>query len=320
MAMSHGRTWIVVIAAALATAVLGLAGVHRRSVVLPEDFAGLVAAVSAEPARGISGRLTGGFGYAPAGTPGGPALSSGTRVALARFEDRAAASPDPRVRAEGAVASLLAGRVDVAIATLEAIARDRPDDAAVQSDLAAAYLERAGRPGQFEDAVRALTTAVRASALDPPLPEALCNAALAADRVSLPGQFRALRDRLAALEPSPWIADLDRSATANRDPLDPDRQLLRERIEYEILPKWADAVLAGDDGAAGRLLDDAARQARELAQGGDAMPFDGIAAIRRVPAADRTRLTALARGHRAYAAAAAALLKVEVDRAAADMS
>ena len=86
-------------------------------------------------------------------------MSADGRLAIVRFEQQARDS-----HARG-VAQLLSGRLDEAVRLLDGAAAERPS-AAVQADFAAAYLERAHRPGHFDDFVRALAAAHEALRLD----------------------------------------------------------------------------------------------------------------------------------------------------------
>jgi tetratricopeptide (TPR) repeat protein len=150
----------------------------------------LVAAVGT--ARGFDARLTGGFAYAPVRTirSGGgdsPALSPDARIVVARIEKEYATEPASRVQA---VAALVSGNADYAVALLTALSGVRTNDARLLSDLAAAHLVRAERTNSQEDNARALAAANRALEIDRQLPEALFNRALALERLQMNAEAR----------------------------------------------------------------------------------------------------------------------------------
>lgn len=129
-------------------------------------------------ARTFDARLTGGFAYAPVRGPVRGAndannLSPDVRIAVAEIEKQFAAEPI------AGAAALIAGEPGRAIAILETASQTNPTDAKILSDLAAAYLVRAGITGDTADASRALAMANRALEIERLMPEALFNRALA---------------------------------------------------------------------------------------------------------------------------------------------
>lgn len=90
----------------------------------------------------------------------------------------------PNLHAFG-VAALAAGDADAAVRALEDAALVEPANAAIQSDLAAAYLDRAARTSQGIDVPRAIEAADRAQRLDPHSPEARFNYALGLERLNV---------------------------------------------------------------------------------------------------------------------------------------
>lgn len=129
-------------------------------------------------ARTFDARLTGGFAYAPVRGPVRGAndannLSPDVRIAIAEIEKQFAAEPI------AGAAALIAGEPGRAIAILETASQTNPTDAKILSDLAAAYLVRAGITGDTADASRALAMANRALEIERLMPEALFNRALA---------------------------------------------------------------------------------------------------------------------------------------------
>jgi tetratricopeptide (TPR) repeat protein len=145
----------------------------------------LIAAVAKEPTRPVEGRLTGGFAYGPPPPVmrGGASqeVSPGVRIAAANIQNRA--GDDAHSREAAGLASLVSGNVDAAIASLEAAAAKDAGDAAIEANLAAAYLARAETSGGREDLQKALDAADRALRRDASLPGALFNRALALDRL-----------------------------------------------------------------------------------------------------------------------------------------
>lgn len=146
----------------------------------------LIAAVAGEPTRPVEGRLTGGFKYAPPPSPtrgaGDREVSPDVRIAAARIEQIVRADDSSANRAALGIALLAVGDSGRAIEALEAAAQREPGNAQWQSDLAAAYLARAGRLGRVEDLQRALDSADRAIKAQPALAEAWFNRALVLER------------------------------------------------------------------------------------------------------------------------------------------
>jgi hypothetical protein len=203
----------------------------------PERRQALIVALGAM--RLFDARLTGGFqpgpvrGVTRSGSTGArpglglfeDALSPGVRVATAEIEAWAAQEPSPEAEALKGVAQLVEGRIDEAIASLEAAAAARCLDARLLNDLAAAYIVRAtyfpdrrvqaGIP--LADADRALDAIDRALSHDPALVEALFNRALALEVAGRPQEARATWSAYIDRDPdSPWarearqhVADLD---------------------------------------------------------------------------------------------------------------
>ena len=204
-------------AAALATAAAALlaggGGFWRAADDIALDE--LVAAVGTE--RLIEPRLTGGFAYGPmrATTRSGHAFilvaPPDVRIAAARIEQATTAQSTPTAFQARGVAALVTGDVDRAITALEAAlaaAAESGADARVLNDLAAGYLVEAQRSADTSEISRALATLNRAIAIDPNLPEALFNRAIALERLSLTSQARdAWQTYLASDESSPWAEE-----------------------------------------------------------------------------------------------------------------
>jgi hypothetical protein len=187
------RSWVTGVGATLAAAAALVLIVRIAAPAwLPAWLGGrppleeLVMALANQPTRPVEGRLMGGFAYAPPPSPMrggtdrfGRRLSTDVEVAAARIAQQAEGNTSPRARAALGVALIVMGEVDEAITTLEQAAKDAPDDAAVQSNLSAAYLARARWWNHPEDWPKALAAAERAVALDPNAPEPYFNRALA---------------------------------------------------------------------------------------------------------------------------------------------
>jgi tetratricopeptide (TPR) repeat protein len=155
------------------------------------ELQALVAAVAADPARPIEGRVTGGFAYAP--PPSATRARSSARARnlglLAAVEARrsaAAAAPTGENLHALAVAQLLLGEYDNALETFARAAPLLSRNARLQSDIASAYLARAATGLNRGDAEKAMAAADAALAIEPQLPPALFNRALAAEQIMSP--------------------------------------------------------------------------------------------------------------------------------------
>lgn len=311
-------------AAALVVAVLipGATPYERR-------ISGLVDAVGEE--RIYEGRLTGGFQYGPLRTPTRSAAAPyGDNMALAAaagdLQKRAQADPSASNLHAFAVAALLVGSVDQAVATLENAAAAGDPQAGLQSDLAAAYIARARNAGRDDDWPRAVQAAETALELDPSLREASYNRAVALTGLGLREQAMEAWRQYLQLDPgSPWaeaaraeLAKLqsesrlrvpDDLAAAPRSVLESvagaNAQRLREHVEDALMPAWAHAVAANDGAAAAAALARAQEAAEVLkASVGDELPLQSVlaAASGACPAADHAKAWLLwEQGRREYA-------------------
>jgi CHAT domain-containing protein len=229
------------------------------------------------------------------------------------------------------VTYLVADRSDSAVgravASLQRAAEKAPGDAALQSDLAAAYLVSAQRRGEPYDLIRALAAAEKALEIAPGLSEARFNRALILEKLFLATEAklawqrylevdsgsdwsREAAVRAKALDRKPWDdewkeqrARLD-EAGVRGDPglveslIDGFHQPSREYAQEELLPQWADAMATGRDDEAVRLLRIARALGDALARRtSDPMIRDTVAAI---DAADGKRRAALVDGLRTY--------------------
>lgn len=211
-------------ALAAAAAVLLIVSVHRwrddgSDGRLAEAYALLMSAV--EGSRPAEGRLAGWTSYGPPppvfrSTAAAP-LSPRAEAAVARVQE--AASPEattPEALRALAASCLVSGDYNRAVALLERAAADAPDEAAVQIDLAAVYLERARRaPDPHADAEAARQAAERAVAVDPRSVEARFNLALALDRLGDgSASQQAWREYLELDGDSNWAAEARQRASA----------------------------------------------------------------------------------------------------------
>ncbi|MES1242906.1 MAG: CHAT domain-containing protein [Acidobacteriota bacterium] len=220
----------------------------------------LVAA--AGPVRPSEGRLSGGFAYAPwapdRAAPHRPSrelIQAGILIERAVNRDGSA-----RSLADLAVVHLLLGDSGRAASLLVRAAAQDPSDAAIRTDLSAAFLASATAHGSFKDLLQALEAADEAVGLAPSCPEARFNRALALERLALRFQARAGWSAYLTLD---GRSDWSREAGAHLSAL--------ARPESDQL--WQERS-AAFDGASPRALEATARtlaqgfpqQARELAE------------------------------------------------------
>jgi CHAT domain-containing protein len=227
----------------------------------------------------VEPRLTGGFHHGrvirlrSGGAPRGlDAQSPEVLAAVARIRARAAGDTSPEALGALAVTYLVSGDPAAAVKALESAVAQDPNDARLQTDLAAAYLVRAAEADEPADLPRALESAERAIALKGAPQEAWFNRALALERLHLVDAARkAWQDYLERDASSPWAdearqrlealpkerkssaeedkarvrAALDEGPAAVESLADEAPQLLRDYFEDELLPAWAEAHLVG---------------------------------------------------------------------------
>lgn len=183
-------------------------------VVRPE-LAELIAAVNDEPTRPVEGRLSGGFKYAPPRRAtrgaGDRAISPDVRVAAARLAASAGVHADADDRAAIGVALIVTGQFDEAIGRLtEAVGSSRGNPR-FWNDLAVAYLARGQQSGDAADALGALHATDEAIRIQPDMPEAHFNRALALQALARTDEAANERRRCRELEPdSPWTHEFER--------------------------------------------------------------------------------------------------------------
>jgi len=160
--------------------------------------------------RTFEPRLAGGFPHAPVQgvmRSGSPAISTTPDITIATARIAQLAARDHSVEAQTLLGAsrLIGGEIDGAIDALEAASRVEPPRASVMSDLAAAYYVRAERTGRIDDYTRAFDAAKGAVALNPNLPEARFNLALATERTQTPADARLAWEAYLQQDPSsPW--------------------------------------------------------------------------------------------------------------------
>jgi CHAT domain-containing protein len=285
--------------------------------------------------RFVEPRLTGGFHHGrvirlrSGGAPRGlDAQSPEVLAAVARIRARAAGDTSPEALGALAVTYLVSGDPAAAVKALESAVAQDPNDARLQTDLAAAYLVRAAEADEPADLPRALESAERAIALEGAPQEAWFNRAIALERLHLVDAARkAWQDYLERDASSPWAeearqrlealpkerkssveedkagvrAALDEGPAAVDKLADEAPQLLRDYFEDELLPAWAEAHLVGHPGA-----NEHREQARLLGHAlarstGDTMARDTAEALDNPAAAvSRDPLRAQAQGYRAF--------------------
>ncbi len=288
----------------------------RRSLARPASF------------RCIEGRLTGGFPYAPYGSRNGLSQPRDLRLAILRLS-RQIAGTSPQATADRAVLLLIAGAPRQAVKLLEKAVAALPERAAFASDLAAAYLADARRNGDPYSRVKALEAAENAVTLDPGLPEARFNRALALASVSLPGQAAgAWKDYLALDRQTGWAKEarehgrspgasaagrwveqtrdlalaVPGSATVLRI-VERFPQAAREHGEERLLGEWARAESAQRPVEAERKLALAGAIGAALARvNGESLLAAAVAVIRQAASASPRRYGLLIEGHAAYQA------------------
>jgi CHAT domain-containing protein len=272
------RNAVALAAAAVLVLAVGLWFYRAR---LPRASAPLVAELAEAMGgrRFVEPRLTGGFrhgrlttmrsGEVPQGLDAQPGV---VLAAVARIRERAEGDTSPEALGALAVTYLVSGDAAAAVKALESASAQKPDDALLLSDLAAAYLVRAKQADEPADIPKALEAAERAVALPDAPPEAYFNRALALESLHLVDAARkAWGDYLERDSSSAWADEarqhLEALPKARRSSADEDRgraraaieggqeatdrlanespSLLRDYFQDELLPAWADAHLVG---------------------------------------------------------------------------
>jgi CHAT domain-containing protein len=301
----------------------------------------LRAAAERQSKRAIAPRLTGGFAHRPLLVSRGKDDAGPTDLTMFQMASGAslaasAAAAHPSIanlRTLG-VALLLHNRPSEAVVQLEKALRSETRlkdpvrgiaaarDAALLSDLAAAYYERGRSLRQGRDTVAAVEAATAAWILQR-TPEIAWNRALALEALGLRDDAESAWSDYLRLDPkSPWAGEAGTHLAALREATDVQRweqqkkridsgelnaeaiahvaaqypQYARALAEDDLLPAWGAATLARDPSAA-RHLEIAAAVASGVAANGDLLLRESVETIRTAPP---KRFHALADGHSAY--------------------
>jgi CHAT domain-containing protein len=219
--------------------------------------------------RPTESRSSAGFDYAPLiETRGGPSTAS-DKTALARAEryllDARAESADAKAHHALGLYHLAAGSHDKALAEFDLALKSAPMNAAIHSDIGAAYFEKAKRsefeqkPGEvMEYLALALKSNDRALEIDPAFLPALFDRALILQMMSLPGEARGAWEKYLEVDTaSPWADEarrgLDKLKTQSSQQLD------RSTVRNDFI----EAQAARDDVRALKI----ASQTKELVTG-----------------------------------------------------
>jgi CHAT domain-containing protein len=283
------------------------------------------------PCRLLEGRLTGGFAYAPLDpSHPGTSLTRNQRIALRKISQRISGH-SPQAIADRAVLDLIDGKPRQAVEGLQRAVAALPTNAALLSDLSAVYLAEARANDDASARVKALEAAENALSIDPRLPEARFNRALALDHLFLRNQARSAWDDYRRFDPkSAWereaqvrgrallgpdaatrwavqVKNLEEAvsrhdAAAVRQIVARSPQAAREYAEEKLFGDWARAELAHRSAEATRSLDTAcAIGAALVAANGERMVADTVKAIEQaVSSHDSDRLNLLVDGHAVY--------------------
>lgn len=235
-----GLGWTCALLAAVTTAVARVAA--------PASPAADVARALAGQPRTVEGRVSGGAAYQPLAVPPRSAVAPTPHwrllAAAARARELCDLAPTAANLQTFGVAALHASSFDDAVQALEDAAVAEPSSAAVQADLAAAYLARGAAPGRAVDLPRALEAADRARRLNPRLPDAAFNYAVALEHLRLRREAaRAWEAYLIAFGDEPgWVDE----ARRRREALDVATSLVPTSPAGQAdarLRDWADLVL-----------------------------------------------------------------------------
>lgn len=321
---SAAKAWWLSMAAAVAIVAISIAFFWQSRSPLHR----LVAA-SPRSARVIEPRLTGGFPWATYGGPmrAGATPSDPERLRLAGAAadaiERGNAGSSTTEQHTAGVALVLIGDELGAVSRLRLAAERAPNDATAWNDLAAVEYAAAARLDRASLYPESLGHAEHALRIDPNLPEALFNRALALERLGLAAQARDAWNRYLAVDPgSAWakearehLAQLASSSAAAlfkadeprfvraaadgdvstvRQLVDRHRERARTFAEAEYLGRWADAAQNG-------RLDDARHWLTVARAIGDALlEISGESLLHDAVRAIDARGNSLAEAHLAY--------------------
>ncbi len=231
-----------------------------------------------------------------------------------------ASAPDATARSASAAALVMQGDWRVAVSSLEKAVEERPNDAGLWSDLAAAHYEHGTEFDDIESLLAALVAADRSRRIDPKNADALFNRALILERLGLrtvaADAWRDCLDtddtsvsmearRRLSKEVESWPAARPKfeSAAASGDTAEVERlvtrfpQDARAWGEVMYLTYWANAYLAGDQGTAAKNLQIARAAGAVLHPRGETLLAEAVTAIE---GADGETLRTLAIAQQAY--------------------
>jgi CHAT domain-containing protein/tetratricopeptide (TPR) repeat protein len=241
-------------------------------------------------------------------------------------------SPDPQSLQAAATLDLVwagkDGPIDQPIEYLRMAATLAARPAPILSDLAAAYLVRAGRAHDGRDLAQAIETAAQATELEPTNVTARFNLALALERFGLEDQAHAAWTALAKAEPNiGWRAEIARHLLSEQRPAKsslpscdaPTESWRHVAVDQpqataawawdHLLGDWGNARVGDDTAFAAKLLSCARTVGEALESNGrDATLADAVRAILALPRGGMASL-ALARAHAHYSVARAAYAK-----------
>jgi CHAT domain-containing protein len=209
------RPWVQAAAILGTLAATLLVAVQLRERSQPDPLtaavAPLVDAVGDE--RLLEPRLTGGFRFGPrrANVRGGGEDNLALLAAAGRLQQTARQVDDASTQQAWAMAELLLGRHDNAVATLEYLVQREGADARAWTNLSAAYLARAADLDRPDDLPKALDAVEHALTADPRLVEARFNKGLALRALAMrEGAIAAFREYLEIDPDSGWAAEARR--------------------------------------------------------------------------------------------------------------
>jgi CHAT domain-containing protein len=312
----RNRWSIVITVAVIAVVLFGIVAMVRSHQHAATPAEQLVEAAAGW--RPIDGRLTGGFHWTVQKSAPGTIRQRAVAAGLVQqLGDRI----EPDALRMSAAAQLLVNQRSNALAKLEQAARMFPNDARVWSDLATTRLSVALEEHRAADLPLALAAADRAIELDPMLPEGRFNRAAILERLGLHAQARdewkqylgrdasgdwsiEARRRLRKVPPAAdWkvaLAEaLARGPDASRAFVAAHPQEARTWAEGFLVYQWALAEEQHDSATAAKFLGQIRTIGSLIAERGDQLLVDSIAAVDRTARDPATRRT-LVQAYLAY--------------------
>lgn len=213
------------------------------------------------PVRPLQGRLVG-LEFAPYRMGAAIDPSPHALRVMRETEKRCGRSLTGDSLGECALISLVTGRLEAAERLLQRGLRRLPDDPRLLSDLAAIKLAKSQRDGSSEDLLESVVAAGRARRLDPRLPEAAFNHALALEELRLQELAEAAWSSYLAVEEEPDWQAVAGAHLASLETEDKRQQWSRQR--QELLAAGRDR----DKEAVQRIVEEFPQFAREYAEQG----------------------------------------------------